>query len=138
VSVARDITVEVELPYPPADVWAALTDPVALADWLMPVEDFAPVVGQKFTVRARPMPGWDGVVHCEVTEVDEPNRLAYTWRGSKMREATSVAWTLSTVDSGTRLRLDHTGFSGILMAFMHRMGWRKMLRAKLTRHLTHG
>src|SRR5262245_19402718 len=97
----------------------------------MPVEDFAAVVGQKFTVRAKPMPGWDGVVHCEVTEVDEPNRLAYTWRGSRMRESTIVVWTLSTADGGTRLRLDHTGFSSILMAFMHRGGWRRMLRTKL-------
>lgn len=132
---ARDITMEVDLPYPQDEVWLALTDPAALADWLMPVEDFAPIVGQKFTVRAKPMPGWDGIVHCEVTEVDEPNRLAYTWRGSKMRDTTTVSWSLSTVDGGTRLRLDHNGFSGILMAFMHRGGWRRMLHRKLTGHL---
>jgi len=33
----RDITVDVELPHPPAEVWLALTDPAALAEWLMGV-----------------------------------------------------------------------------------------------------
>src|SRR5690349_5269433 len=128
---ARDITVEVDLPYPPAEVWLALTDPTALAEWLMPVENFAPVVGQQFTLRSKAMPGWDGIVHCEVTEVDEPCRLAYTWRGSKMRRPTVVTWQLSEVDTGTHLRLEHSGFTGLgglILAFMHRAGWPKLVR----------
>jgi uncharacterized protein YndB with AHSA1/START domain len=135
---ARDITMEVDLPYRPAEVWLALTDPAALADWLMPVEDFAPIVAQKFTLRAKQMPGWDGVVQCEVTEVDEPNLLAYTWRGSNMRQATTVTWRLSEIDIGTRLRLDHQGFAGmagVILAFMHRTGWRKIVRSRLAGHL---
>jgi uncharacterized protein YndB with AHSA1/START domain len=51
--------------------WQALTDPQALAEWLMPVEGFAPVVGREFRLRARPMPGWDGVIDGKVLEVDE-------------------------------------------------------------------
>jgi uncharacterized protein YndB with AHSA1/START domain len=135
---SRDITVEADLPYRPTEVWLALTDPAALAEWLMPVEGFAPVVGQKFTLRAKPVPGWDGVVHCEVTEVDEPRRLVYTWRGSKMRKATRVVWQLSAVDGGTHLRLDHDGFSGIggaILAFLHRGGWRKIVHSRLAGHL---
>jgi uncharacterized protein YndB with AHSA1/START domain len=132
----RDITVEVDLPYPQAEVWRALTDPVALAEWLMPVRDFAPVVGTRFTFTSKPMPGWDGIVHCEVTEVDEPHRLAYTWQGSRMRAVTTVRWRLSPSDSrGTRLRLDHTGFTGLggfVLSLMHRAGWRRMLRDRIT------
>lgn len=135
---ARDITVEVDLPYRPAEVWLALTDPAALGEWLMPVENFAAVVGRRFTLRAKPVPGWDGVVHCEVTEVDEPHRLAYTWRGSTMRTATTVVWQLSPTAGGTRLRLDHNGFTGIggaILAFLHRGGWRKIAGSRLAGHL---
>jgi len=135
---SRDITVEVDLPHPPALVWSALTDPEALATWLMPVEDFAPVVGQKFVLRAKPMPGWDGIVHCEVTEVDEPHVLTYAWRGSAMRHTTTVRWQLSAVDNGTRLRLEHNGFTGLaglLLQFMHSTGWRRIVRTRLAGHL---
>lgn len=135
----RDITLEIDLPHRPDDVWSALTDPAALAEWLMPVEGFAPVVGTTFTVHAKPMPGWDGVVHCEVTIADAPTKLAYTWRGSKMRTSTTVTWTLTSLgESSTRLRLDHQGFTGLpgaLLSLMHGGGWRKIVRTRLAAHL---
>jgi uncharacterized protein YndB with AHSA1/START domain len=135
----REIAVDVELPHPVEAVWRTLTDPAALSEWLMPVEDFAPVVGQRITVRARPMPGWDGIVFCEVTAVDRPRELAYTWRGSKMRATTTVTWSLSSLETGgTRLLLRHNGFPGLggaVLAFMHRGGWRKMLGVRLASHL---
>jgi uncharacterized protein YndB with AHSA1/START domain len=131
----RDITVDVELPHPRETVWQALTDPAALAEWLMPVTDFAPEVGRRFTVHAKPMPGWDGVVHCEVIAVDRPHTLAYTWRGSKMRATTTVTWTLTQPSPDrTRLVLRHNGFpglSGAVLAFMHKGGWRKMVGTRL-------
>ena len=135
----KDIRLDVELAHPVGKVWLALTDPAALGEWLMPVEDFAPVVGREFTVRAKPMPGWDGVVRCRVTEVDEPRTLAYTWRGSRMRTSTTVTWRLSTLDDGgTRLLLEHNGFTGLggaVLAFMHKGGWGKMVRTRLAGHL---
>jgi uncharacterized protein YndB with AHSA1/START domain len=134
-----DIKVDVELPHPPEAVWAALTDPDALAEWMMPVRDFAPTVGRRFTVHAPPMPGWDGVVHCEVTEVDRPRTLAYTWRGSRMRATTTVTWSLSEPRAGhTRLVLRHTGFTGLggaVMSFLHRGGWKKMITKRLAGRL---
>jgi uncharacterized protein YndB with AHSA1/START domain len=135
--VGRDITLEAVLPHPVDAVWEALTDPAALADWLMPVEEFAPVVGQRFRFRAKPMPGWDGVVDCEVLAVEPLQRLVIRWQGSRMRRHTTVTWTLTPVQSGTRLRLDHVGFEGPLrfvLAAMHRSGWRKMTR-RLAEHL---
>jgi uncharacterized protein YndB with AHSA1/START domain len=127
----RDITVAVELPHSRETVWQALTDPAALSEWLMPVTDFAPEVGRRFTVHAKPMPGWDGVVHCEVTAVDRPHTLADTWRGSRMRATTTVTWTLTSVEPDrTRLVLQHNdfpGLSGAVLAFMHKGGWRKVV-----------
>lgn len=135
----RGVTIETELPSSREEVWRALTDPVALSEWLMPVEGFAPVVGQRFVLRAKPMPGWDGVVNCEVLEVDEPGRLAYRWQGSRMSRSTTVTWQLTGMEGGrTRLRLEHDGFDGVggsLFAMMHRGGWKKFLHNRLPSHL---
>jgi uncharacterized protein YndB with AHSA1/START domain len=81
----RDITVETDLPYPVEQVRAALTDPEALSEWVMPVEGFEPVPGQRFRFKARPMPGWDGVINGEILEVDPPQRMVIRWQGSRMR-----------------------------------------------------
>ena len=134
----RDLTVETDLPYPVEQVWAALTDPAALGEWVMPVEDFAPVPGQRFRFRAKPMPGWDGVINCEVLEVDPPQRMVIRWQGSRMRSPTTLTWTLTEQPDGTRFRIDHRGFSGpagVLSALMHRSGWRRMATGRLPRAL---
>ena len=52
----RTVRKEVFLPHPPEDVWLALTDPQALAEWLMP-NNFEPVAGHKFRFHVDPMPG---------------------------------------------------------------------------------
>lgn len=49
----------------------ALTEPTLLAEWLM-ATDMRPLVGNSFTFKAEPAPWWDGIVHCEVLEVDSP------------------------------------------------------------------
>jgi uncharacterized protein YndB with AHSA1/START domain len=139
----RDIFFESRLPHSQAEVWQALTDPAALGEWLMPVHGFAAVVGQRFELRAKPMPGWDGIVKCEVLEVDQPHRLAFSWQGSRMRHRTTVTWTLTPLPGGgTLLRLDHQGFSGIggsILGLMHRSGWRRFVQTALPRHLAkHG
>ncbi|MFC0003037.1 SRPBCC family protein [Micromonospora siamensis] len=104
-------TVEVDgfLPHPPTKVWRALTDSDLLARWLMP-NDFAPVPGHRFTFRAAPRPdqGFDGVIRCEVLELDPPRRLRWSWRGGTLD--TEVAWTLVPEGHGTRLFLVHSGF----------------------------
>jgi uncharacterized protein YndB with AHSA1/START domain len=75
--------------------------------------DIRPVVGHKFTFKAQPMPGWDGIVQCEVLEAEAPLRLRYSWRGGSdaLRIDTVVAWTLAaSASGGTRLVLEHSGF----------------------------
>jgi uncharacterized protein YndB with AHSA1/START domain len=123
----RNIQIEAFYPHPPERIWKALTDPEAIAVWLMP-NDFKPVVGHKFQFKTRPRPGFDGTVHCEVLELDEPHRLSYTWAGGVLD--TTVTFTLEPVPEGTRLTLEHSGFTGArgLMAWsiMNR-GWRKKI-----------
>jgi uncharacterized protein YndB with AHSA1/START domain len=128
----RDIHFEVTYPHPRERVWRALTDPELLADWLMP-NDFQPEVGHTFQFRSDPAPGWDGIVHCKVLELEAPHRLAMSWKGGMID--TVVTFTLEEVAEGTKLRLDHTGFKGlrsVVVSLMMSGGWKsKMLRERL-------
>ncbi|WFE41214.1 SRPBCC domain-containing protein [Micromonospora sp. WMMD998] len=103
------IAVDQFLPHPPAKVWRALTDSDLIGRWLMP-NDFRPARGHRFTLRTVPRPGqgFDGTVHCEVLELDEPHRMRWAWRGGTLD--TVVTWTLAPEGRGTRLFLEHAGF----------------------------
>ena len=96
------VVVERELPYTPEKIWRALTQQHLIQEWLME-NDFAPVLGQHFNLRA----DW-GTVTCEVTTI-EPNRtLAYSWAAFGLDSI--VTWTLSPTAEGTHLRMEHAGF----------------------------
>jgi uncharacterized protein YndB with AHSA1/START domain len=124
-----DLHFEAVYPHPPERVWQAITDSAELSQWLMP-NDFQPRLGHKFQFRSRPAPGWDGVVNCEVIELDPPRRLAYTWRSSKLD--TVVSFTLEPAPGGTRLHLEHKGFAGAseIMIILGN-GWKKMVEERL-------
>jgi uncharacterized protein YndB with AHSA1/START domain len=118
-------------PHPPERVWRALTEPELLERWLMP-NDFAPQVGHRFTFRTDPAPGFDGVVHCEVLELEPPRRLAFTWQGGPLD--TVVRFTLSPDAAGTRLQMEQTGFRGVKAWLVSRIlkgGFRTMYGRKL-------
>ena len=126
------IRIETDYPYPPDRVWVALTDPRAIAEWLMP-NDFQPRLGHRFQFRIAKPRGWSGIVDCEVTALDPPRRLAYSWKSGNVD--TVVTWTLTATAQGTRLELLHSGFKGagqtILRKFMMGPGWSRMLETKL-------
>ena len=128
----RDLRFENIYPYPPERVWRAITDPAAIADWLMP-NDFQPRLGHKFQFRSKPQGGWDGIVNCEVTQLDPPRCLAYKWCGSGLD--TVVRYTLEPVPEGTRMILEHTGFEGaraMMVSFILSNGWgSKILKVQL-------
>lgn len=109
---ARSIVIERNLNHPPEKVWRALTEGALLERWLMP-GDFLPVVGHRFTLRADPVPNWNGVTEGEVLIVDPPRRLVYRWRtegaaGDSL--TTTVSWTLTPTPTGTLLRMEQSGF----------------------------
>jgi len=112
----RSIVVERTLPHRPEKIWRALTQSSLIAEWLMP-NDFEARLGATFTFRAKPMGNWNGIVHCEVTTFEPPRRLVYTWKGGTVQNAaygsaldSVVEWTLTPVGSGTRVRMEHSGF----------------------------
>jgi uncharacterized protein YndB with AHSA1/START domain len=104
-----DVSLDFQFTSSIEQVWSALTDSDTLAKWIWK-NDFKPIVGHKFQFRAEPNEWWDGIVDCEVLEVDEPYKLSYTWASAG--ETTTITWTLKKDPSGTiHLHFDQTGFS---------------------------
>jgi uncharacterized protein YndB with AHSA1/START domain len=108
----RNLTFERYLPHSPLRVWQALTDSRVLAKWYLE-NDFRPVVGYQFTFRATPDKGLDGLLYGKVILVDAPYQLVYTFCGNFLKDETTVTWTLAPDGNGTRLVLQHTGFTGL-------------------------
>ena len=130
------IVIDMFYPHPVEQVWAALTNPEALGIWLMP-NDFEPRVGHHFTFRTTPDNNWNGIVHCQVVEVDALHRIAYTWRGDAAQWETLVTFTIEPAEGGTNLRLEHSGFesggkAGLTVRDLLASGWNsRVLREKL-------
>ena len=128
-----------DYPDPPGKVWRALTDPALIPLWTSTGQGgkpvgFAPIIGTRFKFVARPMPGWNGVIDCEVLEVREPSLLRFTWLGGENDDLTTVTWLLESRGGGTRLTCEHTGFTGLrgfLMAKLLGSVRGKMLRVGL-------
>jgi uncharacterized protein YndB with AHSA1/START domain len=108
-SQGESISFEFDLHHVPEKVWRALTDPVLLAEWLLPVIDFKLEPRAAFTFKTQPQPGWDGTVNCRFVEIEAHRKLSYTWRVGDVID-TVVTFTLSPTASGTRLSLVQSGF----------------------------
>ena len=97
-----------DLRHSPEKVWRALTDPVLLEKWLLPVIDFKLEPGTEFMFAAEPKPGWDGIVNCRLLEIEAHRKLSWRWVVGDID--TVVTFTLTPTASGTRLSLVQSGF----------------------------
>jgi uncharacterized protein YndB with AHSA1/START domain len=113
-----DIRIVREYPHSPEKIWKLLTQPDLIPLWTStgrggrPI-GLSPVVGTRFRYIANPMPGWDGIVDCEVLEVREPYLLTYSWLGGDKDNLTTVRNILERLAHGTRFTWEHTGFTGV-------------------------
>ena len=125
-SQTESISFEFDLDHSPGKVWRALTDPVLLAEWLLPVVDHKLEPGAAFTFKAQPQPGWDGIVNCRFREIEAQKKLSWAWVVGDID--TVVTFTLTPTASGTRLSLVQSGFKpDQKQAFGGaRYGWRMM------------
>ena len=96
------VVVERDVPFPPEKIWRALTQPHLIEEWLMKT-DFRPIKGHSFNLRA----DW-GAVDCQVMAVEPNKTLAYTWEAMGLESV--VTWTLTPTSTGTRLRMEQSGF----------------------------
>jgi uncharacterized protein YndB with AHSA1/START domain len=113
-----EIRIEREYPHPVATVWRAVTDPALVARWTATGQGarpvgYAPIVGTRFQFVGKPVPGWNGVVDCEVLEVEEPSVLRFSWVGGAGEAPTFVGYRLAPHAGGTRFTYEHVGFTGI-------------------------
>lgn len=124
------ISFEFDLPHAPEKVWRALTEPALLTEWLLPAIGFKLEPGVAFTFQTQPQPGWDGVVHCTMREIEAQRKLSWAWMVGDID--TVVTFTLTPTAAGTRLSLVQSGFrSNQKQAFGGaKYGW-KMMGGKL-------
>ena len=102
-----------ELPHPPARVWAALTTAEGLSGWF----------GNEATIDLRPggsaLMTWDGgdVARMRVERVEEPSVFGFTWPIYGLPDddprRTYVEFTLEPAGPGTRLTMVETGFAQV-------------------------
>lgn len=133
---SRTIAIDQFFPYPPAQVWRALTDPELLARWLMS-NDFRLEVGHRFTFKGTPVPkvNFSGLVQCEVLSFEVERNLSYSWAdfsGENDLHST-VTWRLEPEEQGTHLFLEHEGFdpANPLLQLSYQImsgGWLRLLR----------
>lgn len=127
-----DIVHEATYPYPPAEVWRALTSREAMSAWLMQTTFDEAKVGHRFEFRDKPRLGWSGVTECEVLEVVPERRLVFSFAAQEDKGSpTRVEWDLAAVPGGTRLRLRHSGFTGFkgwMMRAGMNNGWGAIVR----------
>jgi uncharacterized protein YndB with AHSA1/START domain len=107
IATTRSLVIDREMPHSPEKIWRALTQGPLIAEWLM-ANDFQPVVGHRFSFRAAPVPGWNGIIDSEVLVVQPTSRLSYGW--TSMGLETVVTWTLMPTEGGTHLRMEQSGF----------------------------
>ena len=103
----RSVVVERDIPFPPDKIWRALTQPHLIEEWLMK-NDFNPVVGHRFNLRRNPQPDLNIVIDCQVLVVEPNKTLSYTWAAYGLESV--VTWTLTPTSTGTRLRMEQSGF----------------------------
>lgn len=106
---SRSVVIEREFPHAAEKLWRALTQPHLMQEWLMK-NDFAPQLGHKFKLTGE----WGGVLDCEVLEIEPHRTLSYTWdfvhEDAAYNLKSVVTFTLEPTATGTRLRMEQTGF----------------------------
>ena len=120
----RTVVVEREMPFPAEKIWRALTQPHLIEEWLMK-NDFRPVAGHRFNLRREPKPDVSIVVDCRVLEVEPNTTLSYTWEALGLESF--VTFTLTPTSTGTRLRMEQSGFRPDQRQAWHgaRAGWQQ-------------
>jgi len=118
------ITCEIDVAVPPARIFRALTDAGELAKWF--TNESCPVKVWRMDARNGGRYSYQTVqsatvkvngvneFHCEgeITEFDPPRLLAYTWVANWHDDknlATTVRWELTPTNSGTHVKVTHSG-----------------------------
>lgn len=116
------IVLERDYDHPRADVWACWTEPDRLARWLGRV-DRQPAVGE--SVRMAMAPDGGAQQEVQLLECSPLESLTVRWGGFGEGES-QVRVSLSHVDGGTRVRLEHAGLRA-RGAWSYGAGWGEVM-----------
>lgn len=109
----KPVIVERTFNAPIAKVWSAITNVDEMRNWYFQLKDFKPKVGFKFDFLGGPEDGPQYLHLCEVTEVVEGKKIAYSWRYDNYPGNSIVNWELFDKGEQTLLRITHTGLETI-------------------------
>lgn len=99
-----DLVFERRLAQPVEKVWAALTQPERISEWLMTRTEVDLRVGGRFAL------DWIDGAHAmvgEITALEPPRLIAWTWPHEEHPDSV-VRWELEALDDGCRLTLTQT------------------------------
>ncbi|MDQ8053756.1 MAG: SRPBCC domain-containing protein [Pedobacter sp.] len=91
----------------PDKIWRALTVNDELQKWYFKLKEFHPKVGFKFDFIGGPEEGPQYLHLCEITEIVEGKKIAYTWRYDNYPGNSTITWELFDQGGQTLLRLTH-------------------------------
>lgn len=117
-----EIELDRTFPQPPETVWRALTDPDALAAWLME-NDFAAEEDRAFRMWCDDGEGGTDCYHCRVLSLEPPRRMLWSWALQGHAGAMEIEFRLEEVDGGTRLTVRHSGLRDRETAERFEGGW---------------
>ncbi|TZF82755.1 hypothetical protein FW774_14780 [Pedobacter sp. BS3] len=103
------IVIERTFDAPLQTVWEALTNAEALREWSFDIKNFEAKVGFEFEFWGKGKEGEDYLHKCVVTEVQEPVKLAYSWRYEGFEGISYVTYKLQADGDKTHIKLMHAG-----------------------------
>jgi uncharacterized protein YndB with AHSA1/START domain len=119
------VSVEIDISAPPTRVFEALTNPEQLIRWF--TDASCPVKFWKMDARLGGSYSYatektkivvNGIdefkCHGEITEIDPPRLLVYTWFGNwhvDQERKTVVRWELTPTSNGTHVKVTHSGLA---------------------------
>ncbi len=105
--VRQNLKFEKLLKHPIHDVWAAISEEEAIAEWFMPGR-FRAEEGYAFELESEPARDWDGRINGKILKVNPPHLLSYTFLTNELDHETIVTITLQEQSEGTLLILEHS------------------------------
>ena len=103
--IVKEITVNASL----SKVWKAITDKDEMKKWYFDLKEFKPEVGFEFRFMGGPSKDRQYLHICEIIEVEENNKLKYSWRYDGYPGKSFVTFELFEEGKKTKIKLTHEG-----------------------------
>lgn len=137
----KPLIVEALYNAPREKVWSALTNNDEIKKWYFQFQDFKPKVGFKFDFISGPEDGPKYLHLCQITQLEEGTKLAYTWKYDNYEGNSEIIWELFDAGDKTRLTLTHIGLDSFepngtnFRRDSFKGGWNYFLNEALKNHL---